>query len=118
MQAISDASEVTGALKALSDASGAERLVALGVDKREADRDPAFRMMTMNYGDVPLPVRQMILAAGDIVYDFDIAQILKSVYATSDNDNIGGFAPFRDFFANHTIVFPRYTVCVRASDSP
>ena len=81
-----------------------ESLVALGVDKREADRDPAFRMMTMNYGDVPLPVRQMILAAGDVVYDFDVGKILKSVYATSDNDNIGGFAPFRDFFANHTIV--------------
>ena len=75
MQAISDASEVTGALKVLSDASGAERLVALGVDKREADRDPAFGMMTMNYGDVPLPVRQMILAAGDVVYDFDVGKI-------------------------------------------
>ena len=33
-----------------------------------------------------------------------LARFIKSVYATNDNDNIGGFAPFRDFFANHTIV--------------
>ena len=100
---IADASEVTDALKALSEASGDDGLVALAVDKREPPKDHAFRAMTYRYREA-FPVRQIILAAGDIVIDFDIAKILKSVYASFDNDNIKGFAPFRDFFANHTII--------------
>ena len=99
---IADASEVTDALKALSEASGDDGLVALAVDKREPQKDHAFRAMTYRYREA-FPVRQIILAAGDIVYVFDIAKILKSVYASFDNDNIKGFAPFRDFFADHTI---------------
>ena len=100
---IADASEVTDALKALSEASGDDGLVALGVDRREPEKDHAFRAMICHY-NTPFPVRQIILAAGDVVYDFDIAKIFKSVFASFDNDNIKGFAPFRDFFANHTII--------------
>ena len=108
---ISDASEVTGALQTLSNASGAEKLIALGVDKRQPKKDKTLVQMTYHYYP-NFPVKQIILAAGDVVYDFDIAPILKSVYATSDNQNITGFAPFRDFFANHTIVsHDTYSAC-------
>jgi len=100
---ISDASEVTGALQTLSDASGAEKLIAIGVDKRQPQKDKTLVQMIYQYYPI-FPLKQIILAAGDIVYDFDIPQILKSVYATDDNQDIKGFAPFRDFFANHTIV--------------
>ena len=100
---IADASEVTDALKALSDASGDDGLVALSVDTREPQNDRAFRAMTVRYKE-PFPMKQIILAAGDIVIDFDIPKILTSVYATSDNDNIKRFSPFREFFADHTVV--------------
>ena len=102
-QEIADASEVTDALKALSEFSGDDGLVALGVDKRAPEKDRAFKEMMLRYKE-PFPLRRIILAAGDIVYDFDIRKIVTSVYARSDNDNIKGFAPFRDFFANHTII--------------
>ena len=98
-----DDGALVDALSCLSVAAGREKLVALGVDKREPEKDHAFRAMTYSYNST-FPMKRIILAAGDIVYDFDIAKILKSVYATSDNDNIRGFAPFRDFFANHTVV--------------
>ena len=111
VQAISDASEVTGALQTLSDASGDAGLVALGVNTREPEKDSAFLAMTYQYNS-QFPMKRMVLAAGDIVYDFDIPKILKSVYATSDNNNIKGFAPYRDFFANHTVVaHDALTVC-------
>ena len=102
---ISEGSEVIDALSALSDASGAEKMVAVGVDKREPKKKRVLGRLSISPGyEHPVPLREIILAAGDVVYDFDISQILKSVYAISDNDNIRGFAPFRDFFANHTIV--------------
>ena len=102
---ISEGSEVIDALSALSDASGAEKMVAVGVDKREPEKKRVLGRLSISPGyEHPVPLREIILAAGDVVYDFDISQILKSVYATSDNDNIRGFAPFRDFFANHTVV--------------
>ena len=100
---IADASGVTDALNALRDASGDDGLVALGVDKRAPEKDRAFKEMMLRYKE-PFPLRRIILAAGDIVYDFDIRKIVTSVYARSDNDNIKGFAPFRDFFADHTVV--------------
>ena len=100
---IADASEVTDALKVLRLASGDDGLVALSDDKREPSPDHAIRAMTSHY-QTPFPVRRIFLAAGDVVYDFDIAKILKSVYAIFDNDNIKEFAPFRDFFADHTII--------------
>ena len=102
VQVVDDAADVIPALTALTDASGNDKLAALGVDKRSSVPSRTSRAMGIDGGGVP--VQQIILAAGDIVYDFDIAKILKSVYATSDTDNIRGFAPFRDFFANHTIV--------------
>lgn len=100
---IDDAALVPEALSALSDASGNAGFVALGVDKSEIEKDHAFRAMTYGYNST-FPVIQMIIAAGDVVYDFDIIKIFNSVFATSDDNNIRDFAPFRDFFANHTIV--------------
>ena len=44
----------------------------------------------------------MILAAGDVVYGFDIAKIRSSAVATSYEKT--WFFPFHEFFADHTVV--------------
>lgn len=103
-QVISEAAGVTDALTVLSDASRDTGLAALGVDKRSPPTNLANNMMMGHGFQSEVPLRRMILAAGDIVYDFDIPKIHSSLFGSSDNENIRGFAPFRDFFAQHTIV--------------
>ena len=100
---IDHAQGVLPALGHLSEVSGIEKLVALGVDKRPTERDIAFRMRSNGY-DHPIPVREIILSAGSVVYYFEIPKIMSSLVGTNDDDGVRGFAPFRAFFADHTVV--------------
>lgn len=99
MPTIKHPRKVTKALETLSQASGSEKLVALGMDTQLPEDTGRF----MGF-QLPLPCRRMYISAGDLVYQFDIVQIKKELQSISDPYGVGNFDPFRDFFENHTIL--------------